>query len=134
MSENYSERAEMCFACGKKNPIGLQIPFVIDDEGQCIGLFSANQNHVGYDNTVHGGIIFTCLDDVMANTLYLKNIKAHTAKCEIRYRKPLEVGQEIKLIGQIISKKRRLVIISGQAITTEDNKLIADCEAKFMLS
>ena len=70
----------------------------------------------------------------MANTLYLKNIKAHTAKCEIRYRKPLEVGQEIKLIGQIISKKRRLVIISGQAITTEDNKLIADCEAKFMLS
>ena len=66
MSENYSERAEMCFACGKKNPIGLQIPFEIDDEGQCIGLFSANQNHVGYDNTVHGGIIFTCLDDVMA--------------------------------------------------------------------
>ena len=44
------------------------------------------------------------------------------------------MGQEIKLIGQIISKKRRLVIISGQAITTEDNKLIADCEAKFMLS
>ena len=49
MSENYSERAEMCFACGKKNPIGLQIPFEIDDEGQCIGLFSANENHVGYD-------------------------------------------------------------------------------------
>ena len=39
MSENYSERAEMCFACGKKNPIGLQIPFEIDDAGQCIGLF-----------------------------------------------------------------------------------------------
>jgi len=133
MNNNIPERADMCFACGPKNPIGLKIEFTIDETGQCIGFFSANKNHVGYQNTVHGGIIYTALDDVMANVLYLQNIKAHTGKCEIRYRKPLKIDQEIKLIGKIISKKNRLIALKGEARLIHSEKLIADCEAKFML-
>ena len=133
MNNNIPERADMCFACGPKNPIGLKIEFTIDAMGQCIGFFSANENHVGYQNTVHGGIIYTALDDVMANVLYLQNIKAHTGKCEIRYRKPLEIDQKIKLIGKITSKKSRLIALSGEARLVKSDELIADCEAKFML-
>ncbi len=92
------EAATMCFACGPDNPIGLRIKFELND-GICSGEFTAGENHVGYENTVHGGIIFSALDDVMANVLYLQNIKAHTARCEIRYRKALQVGQAIKLRG-----------------------------------
>jgi len=133
MNNNTLERADMCFACGPKNPIGLKIEFTIDKMDQCIGFFIADENHVGYQNTVHGGIIYTALDDVMANVLYLQNIKAHTGKCEIRYRKPLEVGQKIKLIGKITSKKSRLITLKGEARLVLSNELIADCEAKFML-
>ena len=81
----------MCFACGRDNPVGLKIHFQLDGD-RCVGEFTPSSNHVGYQNTVHGGIIYAALDDVMANVLYLQNIKAHTARCEIRYRKPLEVG------------------------------------------
>ncbi len=133
MNNNIPERADMCFACGPKNPIGLKIEFTIDKMDQCIGFFIADENHVGYQNTIHGGIIYTALDDVMANVLYLQNIKAHTGKCEIRYRKPLEVGQKIKLIGKITSKKSRLITLKGEARLVLSNELIADCEAKFML-
>jgi hypothetical protein len=52
------EAAPMCFACGPANPIGLQIRFTILD-GKCHGQFTANENHVGFENTVHGGIIAT---------------------------------------------------------------------------
>ena len=76
------DAATMCFACGPDNPIGLQIKFELND-GICRGEFTAGENHVGYENTVHGGIIFSALDDVMANVLYLQHIKAHTARCEI---------------------------------------------------
>ena len=125
------EAATKCFACGPDNPIGLQIKFSLDD-GICTADFTAGENHVGYENTVHGGIIFSALDDVMANVLYLQNIKAHTARCEIRYRKPLEVGQPVRLKGWIESERRRLIVLKGEVRLTGDDSVVADCEASFM--
>ena len=133
MNDKKIEAAPMCFACGAENPIGLRINFAMND-GRCSGQFTANENHVGYENTVHGGIIYSALDDVMANVLYLQDIKAHTARCEIRYRKPLEVGRTINLSGWIDNQKRRLVVLKGEARTADGDELIADCEASFMLA
>ncbi|MFQ3362822.1 MAG: acyl-coenzyme A thioesterase PaaI-like protein [Woeseiaceae bacterium] len=133
MTEMIFEDATKCFACGPDNPIGLKISFNLDDENHCFGYFEANNNHVGYEDTVHGGIIFTALDDVMANVLYLNKIKALTAKCEIRYRNPLHVGQKIKLTGWIVSQKKRLITLKADARLNCDNKIIAECDAKFML-
>ena len=125
------EEALMCFACGPENPIGLRIRFTLHD-GEVTAEFTANENHVGYENTVHGGIIYSALDDVMANVLYLQNVKAHTARCEIRYRRPLEVGQTIRLRGWIESERRRLVVLKGEARLAEGDELVADAEASFM--
>lgn len=127
------EAATMCFACGPDNPIGLRISFELKD-GVCTGEFTADQNHVGYENTVHGGIIFSALDDVMANVLYLQNIKAHTARCEIRYRKALQVGQAVRLRGWIENERRRLIVLRGEVRLASDDSVIADCEASFMLA
>jgi len=124
----------MCFACGPDNPIGLDIRFSLDDEGRCVGRFTANENHVGFHNTVHGGIIFAALDDVMANVLYLQQRKAHTARCEIRYRQALEVGREIALCGWIEQERRRLIQLKGEARIVDTGELVADCEASFMLA
>ena len=125
------ESATMCFACGVDNPIGLKIPFSMQGE-HCHGQFTPGENHIGYENTVHGGIIYAALDDVMANVMYLQNIKAHTARCEIRYRRPLEVGETVNLIGWIESSRKRLVILKGEARTAAGDVLVADCEASFM--
>ncbi len=108
------ERAPMCFACGPDNPIGLRIKFSLR-EGLCTGTFTPNENHVGFNDTVHGGIIFSTLDDVMANALYLQGIKAHTARCEIRYRKTLQVGQQIDLTSRIENERRSLIVLSAEA-------------------
>ena len=132
MGDNVSiEAATMCFACGPDNPIGLQIKFDLND-GVCTGAFTATENHVGYENTVHGGIIFSALDDVMANVLYLQHIKAHTARCEIRYRKALEVGQPVNLKGWIENERRRLIVLKGEVRLASDDSVVADCEASFM--
>lgn len=125
------EAARMCFACGPDNPIGLKIPFALEN-GVCSGHFVASELHVGYENTVHGGIIFSALDDVMANVLYLQNIKAHTARCEIRYRQPLKVGMKINLLGWIEQERRRLTVLRGEARLEADDSLVAESEASFI--
>ena len=126
------EAAPMCFACGQDNPIGLKILFHFDGE-TCTADFTPNDNHVGYDNTVHGGIIYTALDDVTANIMYRQGRKAHTARCEIRYRQVARVGEPLKLKGWIDEEHRRLVKLKGEIRRAEDDVLVAECESSFML-
>jgi acyl-coenzyme A thioesterase PaaI-like protein len=126
------EAAPMCFACGQDNPIGLKIRFDVDGN-QCTAEFTPGEHHVGFSDTVHGGIIYTALDDVTANILYQQGRKAHTARCEIRYRKPARVGETLKLRGWIESERRRLVRLKGEIRRASDDVLVADCDSSFML-
>jgi acyl-coenzyme A thioesterase PaaI-like protein len=126
------EAAPMCFACGVDNPVGLKIRFdVVGDE--CTAEFTPNENHVGFSDTVHGGIIYTALDDVTANILYQQGRKAHTAKCEIRYRQPARVGEALRIKGWIETERRRLVILKGEIRRASDDVVVAECESSFML-
>ena len=122
----------MCFACGQDNPVGLKIEFRFDGD-TCSAEFTPTENHVGWQDTVHGGIIYSALDDVTANVLYRQGRKAHTARCEIRYRSPLRVGETIYLKGWIEREKGRLVQLKGEARRVADDAVVADCDASFML-
>lgn len=126
------ETAPMCFACGPENPIGLRIEFhVVGDE--CTAEFTPDENHVGFQNTVHGGIIYTALDDVTANILYQQGRKAHTARCEVRYRAPCAVGEKLHIKGWIENERRRLVMLKAEIRRATDDVVVADCDASFML-
>ena len=129
---NEIEAATMCFACGPNNPIGLKIDFTVDGD-VCTAEFTPDKNHVGFQNTVHGGILYTALDDVTANVLYQQGRKAHTARCEVRYRQIAVVGDTLKLKGWIDSERRRLILLKGEIRRASDDSLVADCEASFML-
>lgn len=131
MSETI-DPATMCFACGQENPVGLRIVFDFDGD-VCRAEFTPNENHVGWEDTVHGGILYSALDDVTANVLYKQGRKAHTARCEIRYRQALRVGETVRLEGWIEKEKGRLVMLRGEAVRVADDVTIADCEAAFML-
>ena len=126
------EAAPMCFACGVDNPVGLKIRFEVAGD-QCTAEFIPNENHVGFSDTVHGGIIYTALDDVTANILYQQGRKAHTAKCEIRYRQPARVGETLRLKGWIETERRRLIILKGEIRRASDDVVVAECESSFML-
>ena len=129
---NDIEAATMCFACGPDNPIGLNIDFTVEGD-VCTAEFTPNENHVGFENTVHGGILYTALDDVTANVLYQQGRKAHTARCEVRYRQKAVVGDTLKLKGWIDNERRRLIMLKGEIRRASDDSLVADCEASFML-
>ena len=122
----------MCFACGKDNPIGLHIDFVVAD-GVCTAEFTPNENHLSWEDTVHGGIIYSALDDVTGNIPYAMGLVAHTARCEIRYRRPLRKGQTILLKGWTEKQKGRLMVLRGEARLESDNELIAECTASFLV-
>mgnify|MGYP001823909246 FL=1 len=130
VADNPSER--MCFACGPDNPIGLHIRYTVDDDEVCTAEFTPGENHLSWENTVHGGIIYSALDDVTGNIPYARGLVAHTARCEVRYRQVLRAGETVTLKGWVEKEKGRLMVIRGEARRKKDNELVAECTASFL--
>jgi acyl-coenzyme A thioesterase PaaI-like protein len=124
--------ANHCFVCGPGNPIGLKLDFRLEDD-VCHSEFTPGPDHCGYDNVTHGGIVFSALDDVMANWLFLKGFKAFTAKCDIRYRDALPIGTTVRLEGHCRKQKARLTQMKGLMIRSDTNEIVAETEAAFMM-
>lgn len=125
-----------CFVCGPGNPIGLGVTFRLeqdDDELVCRAEFTPASQHMGYDNVTHGGIVFSLLDDVMANWIWLQGQQCFTGKAEIRYRSELAVGTAVKLEGRCQKRKGRMAQMHGQVIRASDNFVVAEATAAFMI-
>jgi acyl-coenzyme A thioesterase PaaI-like protein len=125
--------ANRCFVCGPTNPIGLRLQFHLEDD-ICRSEFTPARDHCGYDSVTHGGIVFSVLDDVMANWLFLKGLRAYTAKCDIRYRDMLPIGTTVRLEGECIRQRGRLTVMRGTMTRKDNHQVVAECEASFMLA
>jgi hypothetical protein len=55
---------QTCFGCGANNPHGLKMKFSTDGE-RVYSFMRAPDFMTGWDQTVHGGILSTMLDEVM---------------------------------------------------------------------
>lgn len=132
-SSHLRSDANQCFVCGPNNPVGLGLSFRLDDD-VCRSEYTPSPHYCGYDGVTHGGIVFSALDDVMANWLFLKGIRAYTAKCEIRYKKELPTGTRVLLEGHCLKQKGRLTMMRGIMIQADSGEVVAEAEASFMQS
>lgn len=127
----------MCFACGEKNPISLALEFEEIAENKVRAEFIPGENHQGYNGIIHGGLTATLLDEAMAHVIGFKGIKAFTAELNIRFRKAIEIGKKLEIIGQYKSFKKSSIanVHYAQAeIFDEEGNLKAQAEAKFIES
>ena len=132
MTDPSPELAHNCFVCGPANPIGLRLEFRIED-GVCRSEFTPDGNHEGYPGVVHGGILFSVLDDVMANWLYLQGARAYTARCDMRFRKSGQVGERLLLEGHHVESRGKVVKMKGTAMQESDGVLVAESVGTFMI-
>lgn len=132
-AEKLTSSSNRCFVCGPSNPIGLNVSFRLDEE-VCRGEFTPREVHMGYDGVTHGGIIFSLLDDVMANWVWLGGERCFTARADIRYRSELPVGTPIRLEGRCLKRKGRLIQMQGLVIRADDEAVVAEATAAFMLA
>lgn len=99
----------------------------------CRAEYTPIDQYVGYDGVVHGGILFALLDDVMANWLYLRGEVCFTAKAEIRYRRPVLVGENLSLEGRLLERRGRRVVLEGRGLRFQDRQLLIEATGTFMV-
>ena len=120
-----------CFVCGPGNPIGLKLRFRLEGD-VCRSEFTSDSRHAGYSDVTHGGIVFSLLDDVMANWLWLQGIQCFTARADVRYRAQLPIGVAVSLEGRCVKRKGRLAMMEGRIIRQDTNEVVAQATGSFM--
>jgi acyl-coenzyme A thioesterase PaaI-like protein len=131
MSSLNESPANQCFVCGPSNPIGLKLSFRIEGD-VCRADFTPGDAHMGYQGLTHGGIIFSLLDDVMANWLWLQGERCFTARADIRYRASLPIGTPVCIEGRMVKRKGRLVQLEGRVARRDTDATIAEATGSFM--
>lgn len=122
------EDNDLCFACGKNNPIGLKLTFSLV-QGEAQGTFVPHQNHQGYQGMMHGGLVATLLDEVMAHYLRLKGNTGVTGRLEIRFRHSVPLVSFLKLRAGLKKEKGNWVLLWSQL--EDRGKILAQGEGLF---
>ena len=128
------KNTKICFVCGVENPLGLHVPFTRDGERGSRATYTVRSEHVGWPGLIHGGLLFTLMDESVAWALYFNGLRGVTAKAETRFRRPAPVGAPLVITGSIVERARRLVQVRAEVQRADaDNERIADMEATMFL-
>lgn len=120
-----------CFACGDKNSIGFQLK-IIETENGVKSEFLPKKEYEGYQNIIHGGIVATLLDEMIAWACRKKGYNAVTAELQVRYKKPMVLNKKYFAYGRIVKIHHRLIIGESE-VFDEEKILIAYAQAKMYL-
>ncbi|RLC67226.1 MAG: hypothetical protein DRH97_05185 [Chloroflexi bacterium] len=119
-----------CFACGQENAIGLKLKPVHDGE-KVTAHFTPGQFHQGWNDAIHGGILYTLLDELASYAMLCHGIEfGVTAKSEVRFRKVAPVSEPLRASAWVTKLTKRLVEARG-VLTLQDDSVIAEGDFLF---
>jgi len=122
------EGSNECFACGESNPIGLKLRFYRNNKNEVITEFNPQKIHQGWPGIMHGGILFTIMDEAMGYTLFPEGVNCVTAKTEVRFRQPAPIGETL-LVTASISKRTSRLIETKSKVSLKSGAIVAESKA-----
>lgn len=126
--------SKMCFVCGSGNRAGLHASFYELDNGELTALFTPGEEHQGYPGRLHGGIAATILDETIGRTIMLNDSDEYwgvTIEFTSRYRKPIPLGSQIRVVARVVKNSSRIFEGSGE-ILLDDGSVAVEGKGKYM--
>ncbi len=126
--------SRMCFVCGSGNSSGLHARFYELENGELTALFTPGEEHQGYPGRLHGGIASTILDETIGRTIMLNDSDEYwgvTIEFTSRYRKPIPLGSQIRVVARVTQNSSRVFEGSGE-ILLEDGTIAVEGKGKYL--
>ncbi len=121
-----------CFVCGESNASGLKLRFTADD-GKVTTRFTPSSEHIGFKNTIHGGIIATLLDEIMVWACAVQTSRfAFCAELNVRFLKPLQPGQASTAVAELVENRRDKIYYAKAELLDADGTMVATATGKYL--
>jgi len=111
--------SKLCFVCGLKNKFGIHAHFYITENKELVALFTPSEEHQSYPGRLHGGIASAILDETIGRAIlnhYEEEIWGVTIELNVKFKKPLPLDQQLKVIGRITNENSRMFEGTGEII------------------
>lgn len=127
------ENSKMCLVCGLKNQFGLKASFYELENEELLAIFRPSEEHQSYPGRMHGGIATAILDETIGRAILTKeqDLWGVTINFSTRYRKPVPLDEEIRVIGRIDHIANRYFEGSGE-ILLKDGTVAVEGKGKFI--
>ena len=120
-----------CFGCGLDNDAGLRIDGFERDGTTVAARFRPGAQHRGFQGVLHGGIVATALDEILAWTAILvARTMAVTATLDLKYRAPAPGDATYRLEGTLVEQRGRRLVLFGHC--SIDATRIAEARGLFL--
>ncbi len=111
--------SKLCFVCGLKNKFGIQAHFYVTKEEELIAVFTPSEEHQSYPGRLHGGIASAILDETIGRAIlnkYETEVWGVTIELNVKYKKPIPLNEELRVIGRITNENNRMFEGSGEIV------------------
>lgn len=126
--------SKMCLVCGLKNPLGLHTSFYELDNNELLAIFKPRAEHQSYPGRLHGGIISTILDETIGRAIMIQSegeIWGVTVDLQVRFKKPVPLQDELRVIGRITEEGSRSFAGTGELLL-DDGSIAAAGQGKYL--
>ncbi|HVB24453.1 MAG TPA: PaaI family thioesterase [Ktedonobacteraceae bacterium] len=134
MKLNDTTDYQRCFVCGQRNPFGLHLIFRIENDA-IVADFQPREEHQGFPGVIHGGIIASILDEALGRTSVLAQHPewTMTGRLEIRYRRYVPYGPQLRVRARLGTERRRMLQASGVITLSDDETtVLAEAQGTFL--
>lgn len=125
--------SDMCVVCGLKNGLSLGTKFYAVEGDLVVGLVTGQDVHQSYPNRMHGGLITALLDEVIGRAVNIPEPDAFgvTSEISVKFKKPVPLGEEIKVVGKLI-RNTRLIFTAEGFIEDQAGNILATGSATYV--
>ena len=114
------QNSKMCFLCGLKNSFGLKGQFFELENNELVCIFKPSNEHQSYPGRMHGGIATAVLDETIGRAIMMKHKDVEfwgvTIEFTTRFKKPIPLDEELRVVGRIISETSRTFEGTGELL------------------
>jgi len=128
LADNY------CFVCGKNNPRGFKIEVRYSEmELAAETELAIPREYQGWADVIHGGILSTLLDELMAHAVWHFAGPGLTLSLEVRFHAPLKPDEPILVRGVLHTQNGSRRLAEGEIIRLADGTRVASGKSRFLL-
>ena len=113
------QNSKNCLVCGLKNPFGLKASFYELDDKELVCIFTPTEMHQSYPGRLHGGITTAILDETIGRAImahYEEMLWGVTVEFTTKFKKPIPLNQELRVVGRITSDTSRFFEGTGELL------------------